>query len=123
MFLLFLEQNSGQNRVYIIYIPICFYYFCDNVQNRHLSCHSNMFLLFPSMTERHISISCAFTFQYVSIISSTMSPSTLSVQNLHSNMFLLFHSHFIDLPCDSGIYIPICFYYFFADFNSILIYF
>ena len=98
----------------LIYIPICFYYFFEQVANilemalftfqyvsiisdgikakfeafGHL--HSNMFLLFPSLV-RHWE---------------------MQKWDLHSNMFLLFHFHVCGNFRSAFIYIPICFYYF-----------
>ena len=56
--------------------------------------HSNMFLLFHSTVKCRLCCVSLFTFQYVSII---------SVHPLHTS------------DVTSGIYIPICFYYFMGN--------
>ena len=75
-----------------IYIPICFYYFEDVIEN--------------SMCDEE------FTFQYVSIISCIAWILRLLLLYLHSNMFLLFLIQCVRLSTAPVIYIPICFYYF-----------
>ena len=120
-----------------IYIPICFYYFegsrttvytgrlhlhsnmfllfqvgdsSTSILLLHL--HSNMFLLFPLGGKGSDAYKEIFTFQYVSIISLSVSGSFTSVIYLHSNMFLLFRFETRSTGNYSRIYIPICFYYF-----------
>ena len=99
-----------------IYIPICFYYF----QKRLFVCrismgylHSNMFLLFRTLSKEVLGRLSEFTFQYVSIISD------LDV-SIHFNAFE-FTFQYVSIISASGcvqnrrrakIYIPICFYYF-----------
>ncbi len=70
-----------------------------------------MFLLFLCVFGSAVAASL-FTFQYVSIISLFHNQSPFFLQDLHSNMFLLFR--FRSIPCRLPvfIYIPICFYYF-----------
>ena len=58
-----------------IYIPICFYYFLKAINHDDkvdADLHSNMFLLFHDNLQGKITILKRFTFQYVSIISSTL---------------------------------------------------
>ena len=85
------RDRSGLGKI-LIYIPICFYYFCF------------VYLYHNSLQ--------LFTFQYVSIISIKESKVNKYIYNLHSNMFLLFLDFFCYKRYGDKIYIPICFYYF-----------
>ena len=78
--------------IYVIYIPICFYYFEK----------------FKQLRIRET----IFTFQYVSIISHHRKGEADAWAYLHSNMFLLFLLRRSTTLPSSRIYIPICFYYF-----------
>ena len=139
MFLLFLYRMHSVQKRLNIYIPICFYYFMNTATSFAASLiqftfqyvsiisviqlvawdkkkyylHSNMFLLFlPSkgnlfcdLPHLHSNMFLLFRRQFRKRNSN---PS-----NLHSNMFLLFPEREAGIRRENGIYIPICFYYFF----------
>ena len=72
MFLLFLFPDDSIGTKNFIYIPICFYYF------------------FTLTAAGYVTMK--FTFQYVSIISKLPKYLPYLILDLHSNMFLLFHT-------------------------------
>ncbi len=106
-----------------IYIPICFYYFLNEIGTKtamNYYLHSNMFLLFRSII-KEIFTECANLHSNMFLLfqMGIKIPPTFRL-NLHSNMFLLFPAVAgIRYRYERSIYIPICFYYFtYSDYLS-----
>ena len=99
-----------------IYIPICFYYF--HISEAESPICANLFTfqyvsIISILPYKSGSSSSLFTFQYVSIISKVYCHIDYDDDNLHSNMFLLFlRGSRSRIDSIRRIYIPICFYYF-----------
>ena len=102
-------------QVACIYIPICFYYFDNEVyltEAIYEFTFQYVSIISSSLNTNKL-ILVQFTFQYVSIISDDLRGMSLTASDIYIPIcFYYFSICGSSLSYQTSIYIPICFYYF-----------